>query len=108
MLPRSGGKDVIMVVADRLNKYSHFVGLTHPYSADEVAQAFVDNVYKLHDLPNTIVSDQDTVFLSKFWQKFFPTARSGVELVECISLANRWTDGGSQSLFGDIFEMYDE
>lgn len=47
-LPKSHGKDAIMVIVDRLSKYSHFVGLTHPYSASSVAQAFIDNVYKLH------------------------------------------------------------
>lgn len=69
-LPRSRGKEVIFVVVDRLTEYSHFIALCHPYSATTVAQAFVDNVYKLHGWSTTIVSDRDTIFLSAFWKGF--------------------------------------
>ncbi|KAJ0796576.1 putative nucleotidyltransferase, Ribonuclease H [Helianthus annuus] len=69
-LPKSKGKNVIFVVVDRLTKYAHFMGLTHPISASSVARAFVDNVYKLHGWPTTIVSDKDSIFLSNFWQEF--------------------------------------
>ena len=31
-LPRSEGKDCVMVVVDRLTKFAHFVGLVHPYT----------------------------------------------------------------------------
>ena len=30
-LPKSGGKDVVMVVMDKVTKYSHFVSLTDPF-----------------------------------------------------------------------------
>ncbi|GJR68291.1 retrotransposon-related protein [Tanacetum coccineum] len=70
-LPRSQGKTVIFVVVDRLSKYAHFVALSHPYTASFVAQAFLDSVYKLHGLPDSIVSDRDSVFMSHFWQSLF-------------------------------------
>jgi len=77
-LPNSGGKSVIMVVVDRLSKAAHFVALAHPYSALTVAQAFLDNVYKHHGCPTSIVSDRDVVFTSEFWKEFFKL--QGVEL----------------------------
>ncbi|GKB00087.1 putative mitochondrial protein [Tanacetum coccineum] len=59
------------VVVDRQSKYAHFLPLAHPYTASQVAQLFLDNVYKLHGLPKTIVSDRDKVFMSLFWQSLF-------------------------------------
>jgi hypothetical protein len=41
-LPKSENKLVIMVVLDRLSKYSHFCTLQHPFTASTVAQLFMD------------------------------------------------------------------
>ncbi|XP_019172078.1 PREDICTED: uncharacterized protein LOC109167512 [Ipomoea nil] len=46
-------------VSDLLTKYSHFISLAHPYSAESVALAFMEHVYKLHGLPKDIVTDRD-------------------------------------------------
>jgi hypothetical protein len=56
-LPRSGSSNTIMVVVDTFSKYAHFVPLLYPFSALKVAQLFIDVVYKLHGLPQAIVSD---------------------------------------------------
>nr|GEV51946.1 retrotransposable element Tf2 [Tanacetum cinerariifolium] len=70
-LSNSGGKTIIMVVVDKLSKYSHFMALSHPFTAIQVAQLFLDNVYKLHDLPKIIVSDRNKIFISLFWKELF-------------------------------------
>jgi hypothetical protein len=70
-LPKSGNKSVIMVVVDRLSKYSHFCALQHPFTASTVAQLFMDQVFKLHGMPHSIVSDSDPTFTSNFWQELF-------------------------------------
>jgi hypothetical protein len=69
-LPTSHGKDTIFVVVDHLSKSAHFISLTHPFTAKIVAEQFVEGVVKLHGLPKTIISDQDPIFISKFWQEF--------------------------------------
>ena len=61
-LPKSKGKEVIMLVVDMLSKYAHFVPLAHPFTAIQVAQAYLNNVYKLHGTPASIVSDRGKVF----------------------------------------------
>jgi hypothetical protein len=70
-LPKSQGKEVILVIVDRLTKSAHFITLAHPYTAQSVAQAFVDNVIKLHGPPISIVTDRDRIFTSDLWQQVF-------------------------------------
>ena len=70
-LPVSHGFDTILVVVDRLTKFSHFIRLTHPFSAQQIAQVFLDQVYRLHGLPESVIFDRDRIFVSKFWQELF-------------------------------------
>jgi hypothetical protein len=65
-LPKSGNKSVIMLVVDRLSKYAHFFSLQHPFTASTVAQIFMDQVFKLHGMLHSIVSDCDPTFTSNF------------------------------------------
>lgn len=70
-LPKARGNNVIYVVVDRLSKPLHFIPLKYPHATLEVAQAFMDNIFKLHGMPKSIVSDMDLVFTSKFWMDLF-------------------------------------
>jgi hypothetical protein len=72
-LSLSDGADVILVVVNRFTKYGHFVPLCHPYTTPTVARVFVDNIVKLHGMPQTITSDRDTIFTSNFWKLLFKT-----------------------------------
>ena len=60
--------DSILVVVDRLSKLVHFIPTHTEVDATEVAQLFVQHVAKHHGLPESIVSDRDSKFTSKFWQ----------------------------------------
>ncbi|KAA3467585.1 Retrotransposable element Tf2 [Gossypium australe] len=70
-LPLSNGKSTILVIVDGLTKHAHFLALAHPYTATNVAQLYLDQVYKLHGVTESIVSDRDRIFLSIFWQELF-------------------------------------
>jgi hypothetical protein len=65
-LPKSKGKSVIMVIVDRLTKYTHVFALSHPFKASTVATTFKEIVQKLHGNPNIIVSDKDPIFTRHF------------------------------------------
>ncbi|KAL2245979.1 UNVERIFIED_CONTAM: Retrovirus-related Pol polyprotein from transposon [Sesamum indicum] len=86
-LPNSEGKDSILVVVDRLTKYSHFISLRHPYAATSIAKVFFDNIYKLHGLPVSIISDRDKVFTSRFWKELFTLSELEDEVFKVYPIA---------------------
>jgi hypothetical protein len=70
-LTKSRGHDTILVVIDRFTKYGHFLPLLHPFTALQVAQLFINNIYHLHGLPQVILSDRDRIFTSTLWRELF-------------------------------------
>jgi len=59
------GKDAILVVCDRLSKMTHFVATTEGTSAEGLARLFRDNVWKLHGLLESVVSDRGPQFAAE-------------------------------------------
>jgi hypothetical protein len=70
-LPKSKGKSVIIMIVDRLTKYSHFCALSHPFKARTISIAFMETIQKLHGIPKIIVSDRDPSSLDIFGQNYF-------------------------------------
>ncbi|TQD76709.1 hypothetical protein C1H46_037743 [Malus baccata] len=70
-LPSVHGRNAILVIVDRLSKYGHFIAIKHPYSAPKIAEIFIQEVFRLHGMPASIVSDRDPIFISEFWTAFF-------------------------------------
>jgi len=64
-LPVVAGKDVILVVCDRLSKMTHFVATTEGTLAEGLARLFRDNVWKLHGLPESVVLDRGPQFMAE-------------------------------------------
>ena len=93
-LPRVRGKSVILTVVDRFSKYCHFIPLAHPYSAESVAQAFFADIVRLHGVPQSIVSDRDTVFTSAFWQELMRLLGTKLQMT---SAFHPQSDGQSES-----------
>lgn len=79
-LPRSRRFNSILVVVDKLTQYAHLLPLSHSFTAIQVTQAYIDNVYKLHGLPQALISDRDCVFTSKLWKELFRLAGSQLRM----------------------------
>jgi len=59
------GKDAILVVCDRLSKMTHFVATTEGTSVEGLARLLQDNVWKLHGLLESVVSDRGPQFVAE-------------------------------------------
>uniref|UniRef100_J3KUY5 Integrase catalytic domain-containing protein n=1 Tax=Oryza brachyantha TaxID=4533 RepID=J3KUY5_ORYBR len=70
-LPKSAGKDIILVVVDRLTKYGHFIGMSHPITVGDVVDVFMREIHRLHGTPLAIVTDRDRIFTSQLFQEIF-------------------------------------
>jgi len=63
-LPLAQGYDSILVVVNRLTKMVHFIPTTEKTLVEVLAKLFRDNVWKLHGLPESIVSDRGPQFVA--------------------------------------------
>ena len=59
------GKDAILVVCDRLSKMMHFVATIEGTSAEGLARLLWDNIWKLHGLLESVVSDRGPQFTAE-------------------------------------------
>ena len=62
------GHDAILTVVDVFTKMAHFIATTKTVTAKQLAKLIFDNIYRIHGLPRTIISDQDVRFNSNFWK----------------------------------------
>jgi len=68
-LPLAQGYNLILVVVDRLTKMVHFILTTERTLVERLAQLFRDNVWKLHGLPKSIISDWGPQFAAEIMQE---------------------------------------
>ena len=62
-------RDIILVVCNRLSKMTHFIATTEETIAEELARLFKDNVWKLHGLLESVMSNREPQFAVKLTKK---------------------------------------
>src|SRR5258708_19013969 len=101
-LPQSHVFNSILMVVDRLTKQAHFIPTHKSLNAPGLAQLFIANIFKLHGFPLSIVSDQGSVFMSKFWKAL--TSQLQVQLN--LSTAYHPQTDGQTEWVNQILEQY--
>lgn len=95
--------DSITTLVDRILKQVRLVP-SRTYTALDVSRCFFDNVFRLHGIPDSIVSDRDLKFTVKLWDELMHCC--GIRLKISTS-RHPQTDGGSQimnRMFGNSLQ----
>lgn len=101
-LPISQGKTIVMVVVDRLSKYGHFIAPPFSFTSVRVANAFINDIVRLHGIPLSIVTEGDARFMTEFWKEL---QRINGTTLKFRTAYHPQTDGQSEAL-NRCLEMY--
>ena len=101
-LPWSNGCDAIWVVVDRLTKQRHLVPYTLTVDAKDLANLFVQWVFRLHGLPETITSDCGPQFAAHFRGRLYEC----LQIDRCMSTAFHPQTDGQTERFNSVMEQY--
>ena len=101
-LPVVARKDVILVVCNRLSKMTHFAATTDGTSAEELVRLFKDNVWKLHRLPESIVSNRGPQFAAELMKEL--NRMLGIE-TRLLTVFHLQTDGQTEQMNQEL-EQY--
>lgn len=69
-LPVSDRYNMIIVVIDRLTKYSYIIPTTETIDANKIVFLLFRHIFANHSTPEKMISDRDKLFTSKIWQSF--------------------------------------
>ena len=69
-LPKSNGKDTIMVIMDRFTKMIRLNKTMTNISLEEIVRIYRDKIWKLHGIPKKILSNRGPQFTSRFIEEF--------------------------------------
>jgi len=101
-LPIVAGKDVILVVCNRLSKITHFVATTEGTSVEGLVRLFRDNMWKLHRLLESVVSDRGPQFVAELMKEL--NRMLGIEMR--LSIAFHPQTDGQMEQMNQEFEQY--
>ena len=91
--------NAILVVCNKLSKIMHFVATTERISVEELAKLFKDNMWKLHRLPESVVSDREPQFAKNLTKELNRMLRIKTRLlISFHSQINRQTEQMNQEL----------
>jgi Integrase zinc binding domain len=70
-LPEAHGYNAINIIVDRKSKLGHFVPTTIELSSLGQAKIYRDHIFRLHGIPQKIISDRGPQYVSKFMEELY-------------------------------------
>jgi deoxyuridine 5'-triphosphate nucleotidohydrolase len=70
-LPEAHGYNAINVIVDRKSKLGHFIPTTIELSSLGQAKIYRDHIFRLHGIPQKIISDRGPQYVSKFMGELY-------------------------------------
>ena len=99
---RTGSYDMICVVIDLLTSMVHVIPSKQTYRASDIAELMFDSVYRLHGIPERIISDRDSLFTSHFWKRLHQLLNTELRMS---SAFHPQTDGATERANRTITQM---
>ena len=101
-LPTCNGLNAIWVIVDRLTKVARFIPMKMTWSMERLAEAYTQDIIRLHGVPREIVSDRDPRFLSRFWKSVQEAFGTKLKLSTAFHAA---TDGQTERTIQTLEDM---
>ena len=105
-LPVSKSHDSILVVCDRFSKMSHFVATTEKTTAKGLMRLFRDNVWKLHRLLESVISDRGPQFAAGLTRELNKMLRIETKLSMAYHLETNGQMGRTNQELEQYLRMY--
>jgi hypothetical protein len=98
--------DSIMVVVDKLTKAIDFIPLKTTHKATNIAEIYMREVARLHEVPKSIVSDRDPKFTSNFWMGLFKGFGTNLNLSTSYHPESDGKTERTKRVIEDMLRMY--
>jgi hypothetical protein len=98
--------DAIMVVVDTLSKKSHFIPIKYTFKDIDVADVFMKEIFRLHGMLKTIISDRDVKFSLNFWKGLFVGFRTQLAFNMAYHPQTYGETEGVNRVLEDMLRMY--
>ena len=100
--PDCDGFDYLWVIVCRMTGMTHLIPTVTTIRTSELAWLFLKEIVRLHGLPESIVSDRDSKFTSKFWRELHRLM--GVKLLMSTAFHPE-TDGTSERMIRTVSQI---
>lgn len=94
--------DAIWTIVDRLTKRAHFIPVSTTATTKKLAKIYIKNIFRLHGVPMSIVSDRDPKFTADFWKHLWEELKTELRMS---TVNHPQTDGQSENVNKQIGVM---